>query len=317
MTIDDFLARGIYGAGNDERIYRRIAEFTVDGERLGAIPFDSVSGSRNDPRLSDRRAEIQSAAYTLARLGYQRVPLISRSAEGAKLESPDLDAFLPEHTGLEVAEGIGQIIKAREMEISNLEVALLDRRDADPSFSAALGAVSLWVDLASDLTAPRITKSERKSIDAELQRFIRSRAHFQIADDDDPDFAAFPPAYPLLHKRGAHFGCRPSAFPHIGIRGGAEAVDTSDTAGTAIAILNKHRNAARKYRPVPTWMIMFLSEWVEFARDTVPAIAQLNPPIDPFVRCYVSDIVGRTVLLQSQQSPLDLTAELPPRKELP
>ncbi len=50
-----------------------VADFTVDGRRLGAEPYQLASRSRHETRLEQKQSETFLAAHALAHLGYRDV----------------------------------------------------------------------------------------------------------------------------------------------------------------------------------------------------------------------------------------------------
>jgi hypothetical protein len=72
--------------------WEAIAEFTIDGGRLGAQPYRLASGSRHETRLEQKLSETFLVAHALAHLGYRNINLKAR-------ESPDFCVSFPTAVG--------------------------------------------------------------------------------------------------------------------------------------------------------------------------------------------------------------------------
>jgi hypothetical protein len=295
MNYDDMFKRGLWGSGPLLELRKIIAEYRVDGIRLGGIDFVSKSGSANQPSLSKRRAEIESAAFLLARLGYKEIGLVTLDEARKDLESPDLDALLPEgRIGVEVAEVTATQARLKEASVERIGFELLDLRDADPSFTEALGQHYVIVTLHGPLgDASAIQKPEMFKILKELERFIRNQDHIQESDE----LTAFPDKYQALHARGATFSTAKMSEGSISVGRGSEFVSLAPETQEVLRVLNRHRKSASGYRPLPTWLVLFLSDSNEVFRNTIGEIEAHPPSIDPFVRCYLSDVAGRLLQL--------------------
>lgn len=301
MTYDELLSRGAWGTGSVREIRVRECEYTVDGVRLGGLEFETFTGSPNDTRFSKARAEIETAAFLLARLGYEHVLLFTRDSAGKKLPGPgpDLEADLPGgRLGLEVAEAIAPAVKARDAEVQRIEIALRDLCDRDAAFKATLGDHNVSIVLSTGAPSFDLGKKEALGLLGEIERFIRNGGHHQADDEEDDNFP-IPERYSRLAGTGAR--CFTSVLPggHISVSEGAHFVNPRDSVAIALGVLDDHRLNAKKYRPVPTWMVMFISDPSELFRNTVARIGEMNPPIDPFERCYVSDVAGNLLTLPS------------------
>jgi hypothetical protein len=65
ITYDYLLAAGQW-AGAHAVLRRKIAEYSLDGQRLGGVPFPWTSPSIYDDRIDEKRAEVEHACYVLA-----------------------------------------------------------------------------------------------------------------------------------------------------------------------------------------------------------------------------------------------------------
>jgi len=294
MTYDELLAHGAWHTGALRDIRLRQVEYTVDGVRLGGLEFETFTCSPNDTRFSKERAEIETATFLLARLGYEQVPLFAKDSAGKKLPGagPDLEAELPDgRLGLEVAEAIAPAVKARDAEVQRIEIALRDLHDRDDGFKTALGESNVSIILSSGAPTFGLGKKEALELLGAIERFIRDGGHMQPTDEDDDNFP-IPEQYSRLAITGAR--CFTSVLPggYISVSEGAHFVDPRHSAQIALGVLNDHRVNAKNYRPIPTWMVIFLSDPNEIFRDTIAKLEEMNLVIDPFERCYISDVAG-------------------------
>lgn len=295
MTHDELIAAGIW-SGAILEIRQRMAEYIVDGVRFGTVELETKSGSPNDIYLEKGISEVTTAAMVLSRLGMENVELFSLDVSGKPLESPDLDAVLPDgrKIGIEVADVIATEDAKHGASRSGVEVVVADLIDNDPSFATAFGQFyfSTTLNGVGPHTPVKIgSKREMQSIADEVVRYIRCREH---QSTDDEYFRDFPAAYETLRARGAQFHAeRMDAGPYFSLSEGASAIGRVNHSAEVLRVLDKHRRQAAKYRPGPTWMILFLTDSFEYFNNTIAAIATTKPPISPFERVYLMDSASR------------------------
>lgn len=301
MTHDELISAGIW-SGKILEFRKRMAEYIVDGSRFGALCLKTKSGSDNDTHLDKRTAEISTACMLFSYLGYERIEIISLGHEGKQLERPDLDVRLPDGSliGLEVADVSETIQRKHEAGRNLVELSICDLLDRDPSFKSAMGKVYFTVTLNGVGPYKRreiASKKEAQAIAAEIEDFIRSGQHMHLSNDY---FESFSSGYPTLHGRGAQYHVEPWEHePNLSISEGASTIGPAHRRDEVIRVLDDHRASARKgYRNMPTWIVLFLTDTLEYFYNTIHAVEAAKPPIDPFVRAYLMDAVARVLLIE-------------------
>lgn len=300
MTYDEMIARGLFGTGKHSEMRQRMAEYMVDGKRLGAISWPSETGSLHSRRLSKDAGEILGSASILSLLGFDGVVITSEDSTGRKLERPDLDVKFKDGTeiGVEQADVSPPDEYKHDAESDQLRTYILTLMQNDASFLTSFGLNNVTVFLSSHLVG-RLqiqSKNERVAIQAELEQFLRTEEHAAGGTA-----IAFSAAYPTLYERGATW--HSSAFPeptfelgHVG-GDGLSVPTTQDVA----RVLAKHGQSAAKpdYRKLPAWITMLMTSRWEFFRDTLDAVAKNPPLIAPFERGYLQDDTGRVLEIRS------------------
>jgi len=298
FTHDQLIADGIW-AGKILEVRQRMAEYVVDGARFGAMPIVTKSPSTNDRNLEKQTSEIMTAAMFFSYLGYENVEFVTVGSDGKRLESPDLDARLSEGTyiGVEVADASETAQRKHDAGINLIEIVIRDLIDGDPAFRRVFGDTyfALTLNGVGPNTPVKIaSKREAQSIATEIQHFIRSGTHGSPAVDY---FATFPSHYATLTKRGAQYHAEPGASPYFSISEGASAIGRAHRLGEVIRVLDDHRASAKNYRPLPTWILLFLTDTMEYFYGTIYAVEAAKPPITPFVRGYLIDAAERILEL--------------------
>lgn len=127
MTYDEIIASGRL-AGQTLALWRRMADYSLDGIRLGSVEFQTKSRSANDVFLARKVGEIHEASLVLARAGLEALAFTSLDALGESLECPDLDVRLPDdaNIGLEVAHAVATADAKHDAEMSGIERSLRD-----------------------------------------------------------------------------------------------------------------------------------------------------------------------------------------------
>jgi len=175
---DDMIARGAWSGAHLE-LRKRMADYLVDGVRLGTVDWRSRSGSRNDARLHRDSAEALTAALILALLRHTGIAIRSTDSLGKKLERPDLDVTFADGIviGVEAADVTSTAQGKHESEVASLVAHVRDLIDNDPSFASAFGNNHVTVFLASPLLEDSRIKSraEASRMYDETVAFIRAR----------------------------------------------------------------------------------------------------------------------------------------------
>ena len=300
MTHDELIAAGIW-SGKILEVRQRMADYTVDGVRFGTIELETKSGSPNDVHLEKRISEITTAALTFSYLRYEGVALISVGPGAKPLERPDLDAHLPNgaYIGVEVADVSETSQRKHESGRSLIEVAVSDLLDTDASFRRAMAECYFALTLNGIGPSRPVqigSKKEAKAIADEIVAFVRSGAHLASSGDY---FSTFPAKYKTLHARGAQYHAeRMGGGPHFTVSEGASAIGPVHRRDEVIRVLDDHRASAAGYRPLPTWLFLFLTDTMEYFYNTIATVEASKPPIAPFVRAYLVDAAARILLLE-------------------
>jgi hypothetical protein len=283
-------------------MYKRIAEYSVDGTRLGGIDWPTRTGSDNDRRLEPPANEILGAAMIFGLLGLDHVAISSLNSTGAKLEKPDLDvAFSDGSTvGFEAADVVASRQGQHQSETAALRTFILDLRANDPTFDSAFGSHYISVFLSGPFTkSHQIGRTERLAIQAEIEAFIRSREH--VNGRTGSNFAA---TYPTLNTRGATWHSSALPVPGFEIGHGAGNGVGDPAAADILRVLGGHcRSAAANYRNLPLWIGLIVTDRWDFFRDTLNDVAAAPPQIAPFARCYLADDSGRLLVLRPPSAP--------------
>lgn len=271
-----------------------MAEYRVDGKRLGEIDWKTRSGAPDDPELAQTDSEILTAALTLAHLNRENVVITAHGADGRPLEKPDLDVIVDGVTvGIEVAEVPGA---AKHEALKNrVELQIASLLQGDPGFRLAFGNHYLAVNLnpiASSLHVPIEGAREVASLVKDIEAFVRTGLS---VPNDGLHLRPFPPRYTALAARKCeyHIADLPSG-PYFDLSDGPGPMSSSVRIADVITVLDKHRRSATtNYRALPEmWMILFLPDADEYFRRTIEAVRRQGPAITPFSRCFAADTSG-------------------------
>lgn len=302
MKYDEIISNGRL-SGEHLALWRTIADYSLNGSRLGSVELQTKSGTDNDVFLAKGIAEIHLASLVLARAGFGKLALTSVDSAGRKLERPDFNVRLPDGTeiGLEVTRVTATAHAKHEAAMVGIERALRDLLDTDQRFAETFGNYYLDVTLSNIDTRARAqiaSKGEAAAIQREITAFVLAGEHRTSSRSDLLEFSS---AYPTLSSRGAlYFAERSDDGPHFTLSDGAGPIDPMCRPEDVLRILDRHRRAATGYRTVSTWIVLLLTDHFEFFRNTIAKIAQLNPPVDPFAKAYFADTAGRLLELPAR-----------------
>lgn len=291
MTYDERIASGVW-EGSHLRLRSRMADYLVDGTRLGSICWPSRSGSPNDPHLDVASGELLSAALILGLLGHERVAIVSKDSNGQKLERPDLNVSFADgkSIGVEIADVIATPQAKHDAESDAVVTYIRDLLDNDPAFSAAFGNRRITVAITSPLSERQLIegKSEGSQVRNEIEAFFRTGKHLNAKKR----WEAFGSDGATLTSRGATWYANESDVPYFDMAHGR--MNASELSGLVdvIRVLERHRNAAAGYRSGSTWLLLLLTDTWEFLRDTLREVEAAKLEIAPFERCYVADTSG-------------------------
>ncbi len=188
MTYDEIISSGRL-AGQTLALWQRMADYSLDGIRLGSVELETKSGSANDVFLAKKIGEIHETSLVLARAGLEKLAFTSLDAMGKCLERPDLDVRLLDgtHIGLEVAHVVATADAKHDAEMSGIERSVHDALDSDSSFAKAFGDYYLDVTLSDIDTYPRsqiASKQEAALIKSEIMAFILDGEHQRALKND-------------------------------------------------------------------------------------------------------------------------------------
>lgn len=298
FTNDDLIAKGVW-SGNMLEVRSRMSDYLVDGSRFGEMPMVTKSPSPNDTHLDKNTSEITTAAMIFSYLRYERLEFVTRGIDGRRLERPDLDVKLPDDLviGVEVADVSETAQRKHESGRNLIEVTINDLIDRDALFREALGNTYFSLILngvGPDASVEIRSKKEAQAIAAEVEAFVRSGQHTAPSEGY---FATFPLRLKTLGARGAQYNSEPAPSPYFSLSEGAGTIGRRSRTEEVIRVLDDHRSSARTYRPLPTWIMMLLTDPMEYFYGTIHAVAALKPPIHPFVRAYLSDAASRVIEL--------------------
>jgi hypothetical protein len=301
MTHDELIAASIW-SGPALEFRNRMAEYLVDGSRFGAMEMRTRSGSPNDVHLDKRTSEITKACMLFSYLKVEGVQIRSLDANGKPLERPDLDAKLPDGAviGVEIADVSETRLRKHESGRNLIETTIGDLLDRDPAFRAAMGNVyfALTLNAIGPYGSHDIaSKKEAQAIASEIVTFVKSGDHMKLAEDY---FSTFSSAYPTLHARGAQ--SHVDAWEHeahFTVSEGASTIGTVDRRHEVVRVLDDHRKSASEgYRRLPTWIVLFLTDTLEYFYNTIASVERDRPRIEPFERGFLMDSAGRLLRLE-------------------
>jgi hypothetical protein len=112
--------------------------------------------------------------------------------------------------------------------------------------------------------------------------FVKSGNHLKPTGEY---FVDFPALYRALNARGAQFHVDAWQHdPHFSVSEGANTFGIVDRREQVIRVLDNHRKSATEgYRSLPTWIILFLTDTMEYFCNTIEAVRRDPLPIVPFV----------------------------------
>lgn len=298
-TYDAFIRSNVWN-GRQKTLRTRMAEYLVDGRRLGSIVWPTQSGSESDSTLDKSSREILAAALTLSHLEYKDVAIRSVDESGVALERPDLDATVDGmEIGIEVADVPGT--PKHDAMKNRIEVRITDLLNTDPAFRRFFGNHYFEINLNPIGRWEHVPLDGNKEADAVLEEiiaFVRcglkpSDAHLQ----------PFPVKYPVLHGRGSEYHL--SALPsdaYFSVSDGPSISTNEHRYEDVIAVLDKHRKSAEKgYRALrEIWIVLFLPDGDEYFRGTAEIVASRAPAIAPFKRLYVTDTAGSVARISQE-----------------
>lgn len=177
MTYDEMIARGIYGTGKRLQMRQRVADYRVDGNRLGSIDWQTKSSVSRDRRLPKEAREILGTASILSLLAFQNVRIISLDHTGRKLERPDLDVKFSDGTEIAVEQAdVAPPAEAKhDAETGGLEAYFWSLLDNDKSFLGSFGNNNVIVFLSSHLVGKLHVQGQgRASVDPNRARAVLS-----------------------------------------------------------------------------------------------------------------------------------------------
>lgn len=185
-SIDELLAKN-WLSPRQRPLFEAVAACTIDGSRIGAIPFDVRSKSRNETRASQKHSELLLAAHAL-------VSVNVREFDSSPGESPDFTLRIGhDQVGLEVAELIEPNSARAENAAENIRIDVRERLDADVALRAQMGdrfiSVQTW-------DTPK--RSHEHGIAEECCRIISAGAPDCRANQVEEK------AYPLLTQYRGH-----------------------------------------------------------------------------------------------------------------
>lgn len=278
-TIDRLLAEGWF---TRTALWKAVADFTVDGRRLGAEPYEFTSGSRHETRLAQKQSETFLLAHALANLGHRDVALQSR-------ESPDFRVTFPagaSAVGIEVAELVEPESARWRNAIENVRVGVRDVIDADPNLRAAIAgryvSLSLW-------HCPN-RAAERRLV-SEIRELLRSDALSakcygnRIVDS----------RFPTLTQHWAHLLVTQSDSGYVDVSASAHSFDSRSLAQVALKVLERKQKKAQAYdRTAPLWLILSVTDQRGVFGDSLDVLEHISVAIEPFERVVICN-EGRAV----------------------
>jgi hypothetical protein len=275
ITVDRLLAEGWFSTVPSSP-WPVIAEYTLDGVRLGSVPYRMQLGphggaapSVHETRLEKSQGEAFFAATILWRLGY-------RAARLTKSERP---AFQVSVEGSEIGLEISQIVEADSARwrnsIEDLRIAVLDALDSDPAARVGLRgryvSVSFW-------RCPK--KSAVLALRDEVLAFVTDGAMFTL-----PHSRVVDPRFPLMSEHWAHVHVSDSEVGKgvIDVCASAYSFARDGLIGVALERLEEKRERAVAYDATrPLWLGLFITDQRGLFGETLQQLGRLSPTIAPY-----------------------------------
>jgi len=282
LTIDRLMTEGWFTRSAQ---WAAVAEFRIDGRRLGAEPYQLASRSRHETRLEQKQSETFLTAHALAHLGYRDVVLEAR-------EAPDFRATLPPSTksiGIEHAELVEPESARWRNAIENVRIAVRDEVDADAGLHAAIRgryvSFSFW-------RCP--DRSAERRVVREITELLRNDA---IDKEHHGKRILDGARFPTLVAYWAHLRVTKFAGASVDVTAGAHSFDPRSIADVARKVLERKRKTARKYdTTAPLWLILSVTDQRGVFSDSLEFLDRLqNIEIEPYERVVVYD-EGRAVV---------------------
>jgi hypothetical protein len=264
-------------ADSQSEIYRRTLTYHIDGRPFGSIEPEFRSDPQFDYRYTAQHAELLTACFTLALLGYRDVQLY-------RMERPDFRITLSNHAEafLEVTSIIDKSSAQYGAMLDQLNVEINKLVNTELPFSESLSDQFAEVILP---VAP--TNKTRQAILGELKAII-------LAGDlsrDSPSLEAIGPDFPILHGARAQLfrGTRGTAG-HFAVRGPARAVGPYDLIGLTLNRLKRKLLQAKGYPGRPLWLVLYFTEVLALYDMSLTTLKEIKmDTISPFERVLIGD----------------------------
>ncbi len=259
-----------------------VAEYTIDGARLGSEPYRFASASRAETRLEKKQGEVFLVAAALARIGYRRVALRSR-------ESPEFAATVPtpggpRKIGIEVTELVHPSSARWRNAIANVDAKVREAIDADPTLQAAISGWIVCVGLhrCPDRAAEPVLVSELLAL---LRNGLASGRPAGRVDERLPALARHEAIVASNASRGSR--------GIVVVQPGATSFDPWSLAPVARDRLALKRKRARTYDlTAPIWLIISLTDDRGVFGASLSDLRDLKPAIDPYERVTIDSAYG-------------------------
>ena len=285
LTIDRLLAKSWFSRASS---WDALSDFTIDGRRLGAEPYQFTSRSRHETRLKQKQSETFLVGHPLAHLGYREVALESR-------ESPDFCAtFLNAadqvtgSIGVEVAELVEPDSARWRNAVESVRIGVRDAVDADPALEAAIRGRFVSISLCH---CPN-RRAERRLL-REILELLRGEALAVECNGRRIVDARFP----TLVEHWAHLFVRTFKGAYVDVTASAHSFDPRSLAQVALKVLERKRNKARSYDTrLPLWLILSVTDQRGVFSGSLDLLERVNVVIEPYERVVVYD-EGRAVVI--------------------
>lgn len=262
--------------------WQAVADFSIDGRRLGAEPYRLASRSRHETRLEQKQSETFLLAHALAYLGYRNVALAAR-------ESPDFRATFADRSavGIEVAELVEPSSARWRNAIENVRIGVRDAVDAEPALQVALAghyvSLNLW-------HCPSRTAEGR--LLREIPALLRSDALHAARQGN----RIVDPRFPTLAEHWAHLYVSPFDGAYVDVTASAHSFDSRSLARVALKVLERKQKKARHYdTTAPLWLVLSVTDQRGVFGDSLDLLERLEVPIASYERVVVYN-EGRAVI---------------------
>jgi hypothetical protein len=278
ISIDRLIAEGWFSTPE----WRALADFTIDGRRLGAEPYQRISRSFHETRLERKQGEAFLLSCVLAHLGHRDVALRAR-------ESPDFTATFGSaiSIGIEVAEVVEPKSARWRNAIENVRIGVRDAVDANPNLQIALANRYVSLDL---------WRCPERTAEFRLIREIPQLLLSDLLSGGSLGSRITDKRFPTLVEHWAHLYVNAFDGGYIDVTAAANSFDPRGLAEVALKVLKRKQKKAHAYDTTfPLWLILCVTDQRGVFSESLDLLERFEVDITPYERVIIFDN-GRAVI---------------------